>query len=146
VVLWYPKNPLGLLLPCPSARYLQENGLLQESVLIVIALGIAINGIVNGVGPSFSTSLYVGSIAIFYSSWSIDTVECWLQVALTYLSHGAVEDRFSFSAAKTQCVLYMITGFTSLLLSALTVALYCFFRLSSFLIFFSRANSHWNLT
>jgi hypothetical protein len=38
-------------------------------------LAIAINGILNEIGPSVTTSLCADDIAIYYSSWSIATIE-----------------------------------------------------------------------
>jgi hypothetical protein len=51
-----------------------------------------------------STSLYVDDFAIFYSSRRIDTIERRLQLAVNHLLHWALENGFSFSRTKSQCV------------------------------------------
>jgi hypothetical protein len=87
-----------------SARYSQDNGEPQRSVLSVTLFTIAINGMVNTIGPSVATSLYVDDVTIYYSSRSIVTIEHRLQGAINRLTRWALEKRFSFSADKTQCV------------------------------------------
>jgi hypothetical protein len=47
-----------------SARCPQENGVPQDSVPSVILLAISVNGQVNAVGPSLTTSLYVDDVTI----------------------------------------------------------------------------------
>jgi hypothetical protein len=58
---------------------------------------IANNGLVNAVGPSITTSLYVDYVAIYYSSWSIVTIERRLHGAINRLFWWARENGFSFS-------------------------------------------------
>jgi hypothetical protein len=65
---------------------------------------IAINGMVNAVGPLVATLLYVDDVAIFYSSRSTVTIELRLQGAKNRLSHWALENGFSFSVVKAQGV------------------------------------------
>jgi hypothetical protein len=63
-----------------SAPYPQENGVPQGSILSVILFTVAINVMVNAVGPSEAASFYiVDDIAIYYSSWSIVAIEHQLQ-------------------------------------------------------------------
>jgi hypothetical protein len=53
----------------------------------------------NVVGPSASTSLYVGDVAIYYSSQSMVAIEHQLQISVNHLVHWALQNRFSFSTA-----------------------------------------------
>jgi hypothetical protein len=69
-----------------SARYPQENGVPQASVLSVTLFAISINGLVHSVGPSV-TSLYVDYVAIYYSSRSTATIERRLQ---PFVSVGSI--------------------------------------------------------
>jgi hypothetical protein len=68
-----------------SARYPQENRVTQRTISSVTLFAIAINGMVNAVGPSVAASLYV-DIVIYYSSRSIVTIERRLQGAINRLS------------------------------------------------------------
>jgi potassium voltage-gated channel Eag-related subfamily H protein 8 len=61
-----------------SVRYPQENGVPQGSVISVTLFAVTINGMINAVGPSVATSLYVDDISVYNSSRSIVTIELWL--------------------------------------------------------------------
>jgi hypothetical protein len=66
---------------------------------------------------------YVGDVAICYSSRRMVIVEYGLQIAISCLSHWTLQNRFTFSAAKTPvCTLHMIEGFVYLSSSALPFA------------------------
>jgi hypothetical protein len=82
----------------------QENGVPQGSALIVTLFAIAINSVVRASYPHVSPYLYVYDVAISYASTSMDTIERRLQLTINHLSHWALQNGFSFSAAKTQCV------------------------------------------
>jgi hypothetical protein len=86
------------------ARYSQENGVPQRSMLSVTLFAIAISGMVNAVGPSVATSLY--DAAIFYSSRNTVPIERRLQGAINRLSHWALENGFSFSSQNPVCILH----------------------------------------
>jgi hypothetical protein len=69
-----------------SACYLQEYGVPQESVLSVTMCAISIKDLVNAVGPTISTPLYVDDVAIYYSSQRTVTIERRLQGAINSFS------------------------------------------------------------
>jgi hypothetical protein len=85
----------------------QENGFPQGSVLSVTLFAIAINSVVSAIVPHVSTSLYINDVAISYVSKSMDTIERRLQLTINRLSHWALQNGFSFSPAKTQCVQFL---------------------------------------
>jgi hypothetical protein len=87
-----------------SALYPQGNGVTQRLVLSVTLFAVAISGMFNAVGPSVTTSLYVDDVAIYYSSWSVVTIKRQLQLAINHLSHWALQNGFSFSTARTECM------------------------------------------
>jgi hypothetical protein len=60
-------------------QYAQGNGVPQGSSLAVMLFAVAINGMVNVVGSSVATLLYVDDITICYSFWSIVTIKHQLQ-------------------------------------------------------------------
>jgi hypothetical protein len=60
-----------------SALYQQNYRVPQRSVLNVILFAIVINGMVSTVAPLISTYLYVGDIAVCYSSWSMVIIILW---------------------------------------------------------------------
>jgi hypothetical protein len=95
----YGSVRLGIVL---SVRYPEENGVPQGSVLRVTLFAISIDGLVNAVGPSVTTSLYVDDVAIYFSSRSMGTMERKLQGATYRLSRCARENGFAFSPDKTK--------------------------------------------
>jgi hypothetical protein len=62
----------------------------------------AVNGMVDAVGPSAVTSLYMDNNAVYYSSWSIVTIRHRLQDTINCLSQWAMENGISFSQVKSQ--------------------------------------------
>jgi hypothetical protein len=82
--------------------------------------------------PSVSSLLYVDDVAISYNSWSIVAVEHWLQLTMNHLSHWVLQNKFSFFAAKTQCVCFTrLQGLHPFLSLFSTAVLFCFLWLSS---------------
>jgi hypothetical protein len=65
---------------------------------------VTIDGMINAVGPSLAVSLCVVDVTIYYGSWIIVTVKCWLQDSLNHLYLWAQENGFFLSPVKTQCV------------------------------------------
>jgi hypothetical protein len=88
-----------------SMSNVQENGVPQGSVSSVTLVVKAINSVVIAIGPLTSISLYVDDVAVSYASKSMDAIELRLQLTINRLLHWALQNGFSFSAAKTQCVL-----------------------------------------
>jgi hypothetical protein len=85
----------------------QKNGVPQGSVLSVTLFAITINSLVRAIGPHVFTSLYVDDVAIFYALTNMDTIERRFQLTINHLSHWALQNGFSFSAAKTQYVHFL---------------------------------------
>jgi hypothetical protein len=85
-----------------SARYPQENGVQQGSVLSVALFAISLNGLMNEVRPSVTTSLYVEDVAIYYISRSMGTLECRPQVSIDHSSRWSRENDFTFSHDRTK--------------------------------------------
>jgi hypothetical protein len=80
------------------------DGIHDETLLCVSMFAISINGLVNVVGPSVTTSLCMDDVAIYCCSRTTDNIERRLQGAINRLSRRAQENGFMFSPDKTKCL------------------------------------------
>jgi hypothetical protein len=119
----------------------------KDKILSVTLFAIAINGMVNAVGPSVATSLYVDYISIYYSCRSIVTIERRLQGAIK-LCHGGPW-RMEFVSPQIIPNVYIWHAWALCTLTPpcfWSISLFQLFRRLCFWVPFLTANGHGNLT
>lgn len=79
-------------------------GIPQGSVLSTTLFAIKINKIIQNLTPAIDSALYVDDFVISYRSHHIHSLERTLQLNLNRINNWAINNGFSFSKSKTQCV------------------------------------------
>lgn len=79
-------------------------GIPQGSILSTTLFAIKINKIIQNLTPAIDSALYVDDFVISYRSHHIHSLERTLQLNLNRINNWAINNGFSFSKSKTQCV------------------------------------------
>ena len=87
-----------------SSSFCQEEGVPQGSVLSVTCFAVAINGIVDALGPRVKGSLFVDDFVIYTSAYDALSACRDLQRSINSVSRWALNNGFRFSTTKTVAV------------------------------------------
>ena len=87
-----------------SSPFLQEEGVPQGSVLSVTCFAIAINNIMEAVGPPVKGTLFVDDFAIYCTGYDATSTCRHVQKSIDAISKWALENGFRFSASKTVAI------------------------------------------
>ena len=87
-----------------SSSFCQEEGVPQGSVLSVTCFAVAINGVIDALGPRVKGSLFVDDLVIYTSSYDALSACRDLQRSINSVSRWALNNGFKFSTTKTVAV------------------------------------------